>query len=113
MASLSRDRTLSDPIPSLGPWGPLDRLAAPALTAISVPVRSSAVGLTLIGRDKAAMQPLGGRRLPAIAGASPSAGVPDLLDLGPPTRDPTFQAPALATLGAGTDAPSQASDALL
>jgi len=61
--------------------GPLDRLAAPALAAISVPVRSSACrGVQL------AMQPFGSRRFPAIAGASPSAGFPSLLDLGPPFR---------------------------
>jgi len=42
------------------------------------------------------MQPFGSRRFPAIAGASPSAGFPGLLDLGPPFR-PSFQAPAACT----------------
>src|SRR5262245_25180660 len=58
-----------------------------------------------------AIQPLGSRRLPAIAGASPSAFVPGLLELGAPTRTPTFQAPALATLGAGTERPVASKDA--
>jgi hypothetical protein len=37
-------------------------------------------------RGRSAMQPFGGQRFPAIAGAFPSAGFPGLLELGPPFR---------------------------
>ena len=90
----------------LGPLrGPLGCLAAPALRRFLSWYALRLAAPRHRWRLAVAMQPLGGRRFPAIAGASSSAGFPGLLDLGPPTRGPTFQAPIAATLGAGIRAP--------
>ncbi len=95
----------------LGPWGvPWVALRHPRYgdfcpgTLFGLPLHAMADARAV------AMQPLGGRRFPAIAGASSSAGFPGLPELGPPTRGPTFQAPIAATLGAGSERPVASSD---
>ena len=63
------------------------------------------------GAWRSHLEPLkAGNGLLAIAGVSPLPVSPDLLELGAPTRGPTFQAPVLATLGAGSERPVASND---
>ena len=52
------------------------------------------------------LSPRGRSTLPAITDGRHERSIPGLLDIGPPTRRPPFQAPVLATLGAGSKRPA-------